>query len=253
MIVPVLQGGLGNQMFQISNAFAYAKRFNLPFGINYNLSYCPNQGHKAEKYRNNFYKNIPSTDVSPHNAYFETQFKYNPIPKFDSALLYGYFQTEKYFEDFREDVKNLFEFPIEVKSKVDEFINSLEKPIVGIHIRRGDYIRFQNHHGLQKSDYYAESAKIFTNHSSVVCTDDWNSLNKEMAFSKSIKSPFNEELEDLYLLSQCDSLIICNSSFSWWGAYLGKQKEKVIAPKNWFGNDGPKDYQDIYQKDWICL
>jgi hypothetical protein len=60
------------------------------------------------------------------------------------------------------------------------------------------------------------------------------------------------ELEDLYLLSQMDAIIICNSSFSWWASYLGKQKQ-VIAPKRWFGIKGPQDYQDIYNKNWIVL
>jgi len=60
-------------------------------------------------------------------------------------------------------------------------------------------------------------------------------------------------LEDLYILSQCDNLILCNSSFSWWGEYLGIKKQNVICPAVWFKKDGPQDYQDIFRDGWIKI
>jgi hypothetical protein len=59
------------------------------------------------------------------------------------------------------------------------------------------------------------------------------------------------EIEDLYLLSQCDAHILTNSSFSWWGNYLGKEKEKTVVPNIWFGPHGPKDTHDVYRDNWI--
>lgn len=103
-------------------------------------------------------------------------------------------------------------------------------------------------------EYYLEAIKLFHEYQTIVCTDDIESVKKEMNFSKAIYSPFNNnELEDLYLLTQCDASIICNSSFSWWGAYLGKNKKIVVAPKSWFASDGHKDFHDIYCKDWIII
>ena len=49
----------------------------------------------------------------------------------------------------------------------------------------------------------------------------------------------------MYLLSQCNSSIVSNGSFAWWGSFLGKEKAKVIAPEVWFGPDGYQDHQDI--------
>ena len=253
MIIPILKGGLGNQLFQIANAYAFAKRHKFDFGINYNLSFSGGQGNLAHNYRNNLYAKIPFTDMSLQVSYIEPTFSYIEIPAMDNILLDGYFQTEKYFEDFENDIKNLFVFPDEVKSKVDQFFNGLNHPVVGIHIRRGDYVRLSNFHKVQKSDYYANASKELGQCQAIVCTDDWNTVQKEMKFTNAIRSPFTNEIEDLYLLSQCDSLIICNSSFSWWGAYLGKKKDKVIAPKQWFAEQGPQDYQDIYRKDWIRI
>lgn len=253
MIVPILKGGLCNQMFQIATAYAFAKRNDFDFGINYELSFCPNQGSTAPKYKDTLYSKIPSTNFRPLSIYNEPKFNYNPIPVVDNILLDGCFQTEKYFEDYKDDVKSLFTFSEEVKSKVNEFLKAFNKLVVGIHIRRGDYINLSSFHKVQKSDYYTKAAKLFQDYQAVICTDDWNTVQKEMSFSKAIKSPFGNEIEDLYLLSQCDSLVICNSSFSWWGAFLGKDKNKVVAPKNWFAENGPKEYNDVYRKEWILL
>lgn len=253
MIVPILKGGLGNQMFQIANANAYAKRFGLDWGINYNLSYCPNQGSTATKYKNSLYSKIPSTDFQPSQLYIEPRFNFELIPKMDNILLDGYFQSDKYFKDFSNDIKSLFTFPQEVKDKVDNFLKQINKPIVGIHIRRGDYVKLSYHHKVIKSDYYTEASKLVTGYTPIVCSDDWTSVQKEMKFSNATLSPFKDEIEDLYLLSQCDALIMCNSSFSWWGTFLGKDKKIVVAPKQWFGESGPKEFNDIYREGWICL
>ena len=170
-----------------------------------------------------------------------------------NILLDGFFQSDKYFYDCIEDVRNLFYFPLEVVESVKSFLSQFDKTIVGIHIRRGDYLKVISYHGIQKADYYVQASKMFDNFNSVICTDDWDAVQNEMKFSKAVKSPFMDEISDLYLMSQCDGLVICNSSFSWWGAFLGKDKEKVIAPKNWFGVTGPKDCQDIYRNEWIRL
>ncbi len=257
MIVPLLQGGLGNQMFQIANAYAYSLRHNFNFGINYGLSHCPNQGFTASRYRDTLYKNIPFTDFIPSNAYNEPFYRYNPIPKNDNIMLVGYYQSEKYFEDFSNQVKNLFTFPQEIIDTVETFIKNINPnglPLLGIHIRRGDYLKFKSVHAIKGSDYYLQASKILNDkYNVVVCSDDWNTVNQELKFKYAISSPFVNELEDLYFLSRCDALILCNSSFSWWASYLTKDNKKVIAPKIWFAEEGPQDYQDVFRKDWVLL
>ena len=111
---------------------------------------------------------------------------------------------------------------------------------------------------FQPEDYYERALKKFSMEKMagdsifILCTDDIQSVNAEFNLDKLgfIWSNAKSELEDLYIMSQCDSVIMSNSSFAWWGAYLGKRKEKVIAPGIWFGPDGPQDYHDIYLKWW---
>ena len=253
MIIPILRGGLGNQMFQIANAYAFAKRNNFNFGINYSLSFPESQGNTAKKYRTNIYANIPFTDNTLSLVYKEPTFCYTPIQPKDDIMFAGFFQSEKYFCDFSKEVKNLFTFPGEVKNKVDSFLKQFDKPIVSIHIRRGDYLKLSHFHKVIEAKYYLDASKLFGGYQAIICTDDIESVKKEMHFSKAIYSPFTDEIEDFYLLSQCDSSVICNSSFSWSGAYLGKDKKIVTAPKEWFASNGPKDFHDIYCKDWVLL
>ena len=67
-------------------------------------------------------------------------------------------------------------------------------------------------------------------------------------------SNFTDEINDFLLMVYSDNIVISNSSFSWWGAYLNKNPNKtIIAPKNWFGPKGPKDIEDIIPKDWIKI
>jgi len=260
MIVSNIKGGLCNQLFQIAAGYAHAQRCGTFFGINYNMQHNCIQGHPPTKYKDNLYKNIIETDGIPQASYHEPKFEYSPIPETGKDLLIdGYFQSEKYFSDYREEVAKLFVFPEEIKEKVDTKFNSLKnKKKIGIHIRRGDYKIYSTTHPVQPVDYYERALKKFSMEQMagdaifILCTDDLRSVQGEFDLDKLgfVYSNAKSELEDLYILSQCDSVVISNSSFAWWGAWMGKKKEKVIAPGVWFGPDGPQDYHDIYLKWW---
>lgn len=254
MIVSVLQGGLGNQMFQIACGYAYSRKHQTDWAVNFHLSNCPNQGNRASVYRDNFYSRIPSTDLKPSHVYREPKFGFSKIPKINGDCIFqGYFQSEKYFDGFQDEVREIFQFPNEVKDNVEMFTDKLNKPLLGIHIRRGDYVKFKHVHTNCSADYYSKASKLIGNvGSSVVCTDDWDSVNKEMSFSSATKSTFKNELEDMYFLSKCDKLILCNSSFSWWGSFLGNASKTVVT-KDWFVNKSFEDYKDIYRNGWVLI
>ena len=61
------------------------------------------------------------------------------------------------------------------------------------------------------------------------------------------------QFEDMCLISMCKNVIMANSSFSWWGAYLNTHADTIIAPKKWFGTSLDSSWKDIYYKDWIIL
>lgn len=268
MIVPNLKGGLGNQMFQIAAAYAVAKRAGVEYGINYNLQHNLVQGNTSHHYRNNLFKNIPAVDNFPDwsndscAVYKEPHFHYTEIPVRSELFIDGYFQSSKYFNEFADDVRNLWYWPQEVVDKVDgalEKVRSNGQLAIGVHVRRGDYIRFQSTHPLQPSGYYDDAFDKLEeefdldppDYTMLLCTDDISTVGMEFDLSDYIWAN-GTEISDLYLLSQCDGVIMSNSSFAWWGAWLSSKK-MVVAPKNWFGPDGPQDFQDIYEPNWLLM
>ena len=254
MITPILKGGLGNQLFQISAGLSLANENGGSFGVNYDLPNTRIQGHCPTKYRDNLYQNVPTTSDTPGNTYSEPEFSYKPIPYQENLLIDGYFQSEKHFKNNKEQIKQLFKFNDDTKEKIDKALSSIQTPIIGVHIRRGDYKVYNRVHPPCEKKYYEAAMDLFPKDSTfIMCTDDLSSVQEEFDTSNFIVSNSKDELEDLYLLSQCDNVIICNSTFSWWGAYLGKDKDKIVAPARWFGPDGPPNYQDIFIEDWIKL
>lgn len=244
MISCRLQGGLGNQMFQISAAYALALRNNDAACFNLSVCNTPMQGNKSITYVNSIFSKIcDSKNLNFEILYNEPNFSFNEIKYNPNMLLNGFFQSEKYFYDFKEEIKNLFNLPTDiVKKPIDK--------LTSIHVRRGDYLKLQDYHLVLPKEYYLEAMdKIKGNF--IFFSDDIEWVKENFKGDNIFYSETGDELMDLTLMSLCDNNIIANSSFSWWGAYLNKKEnKKVIAPKNWFGPNGPKDINDIYPETW---
>ena len=255
-----LQGGLGNQMFQIATTYAYAKRFNFTPKFDFNRCVTSHQGFSSQKYLNNLFKNLVDLDTSKinFNNYFkEPKHSFTPIPKYNNNLfLDGYFQSEKYFKDFKTDIKNIFKLDEKYYEKINKFITTLpnQDNLTALHVRRGDYLKFPGIHDVCTLEYYNEAMDIIGDGSFIVVSDDMDWCKRNINGKNVYHSPFTDELEDLYLMSMCKNNIIANSSFSWWGAWLNDNKDKkVIAPKIWFGVSGPKEQDDIIPEEWIKI
>ena len=258
MIINDLMGGLGNQLFQISAGFAHAKNMQTDYAINYKIGSIYNgQGHPHIRYKDNIYKNIPETNDNFFRLYKEPKYSYTPIPKLNNLCLLGYYQSKKYFLGYEEEIKNLFEFPNPLIKKVLHKFNKIKKKKVGIHFRLGDYREESTKevfYNIDYSLYLNEATKYFGDeYEFLIFSDDLNSLQQEVDLKDLVKLKNDNEVEDLYSLSQCDSVIMSNSSFSWWGSFLGKKKEKVICPDKWYGPGGPKDSQDLYDDSWTKI
>lgn len=258
MIIPRLKGGLCNQMFTIAAAAARAKDLETEVCINYRgIPHVGGQGFNPLRYRETLYSNIKETDTMFHNVYAEPDWSYSPITCSDNTIIDGYFQSEKHFAKYSDYIKNLFTFPDVIRNKIDNALTKFDKKILTVHIRMGDYLQpsYMSTHFICNRDYYINALKNYNlnDYTIVVCTDDVASYIKYINIENAILCNSKDELEDLYMLSQADSSIMSNSTFSWWGAYLGKNKEKICAPSRWFGADGPKDYKDIYRDCWTII
>jgi hypothetical protein len=257
MITTHLKGGLGNQMFQIATAYSLALDNNdecaFWFG-NPNI----NQGNTAKYYKTNVYKNIKelAEDHVLLINYIEPQFNYTPIPYQKDLVLQGFFQSEKYFKNHKKEVIKLFKHEDLISRIKFDFKNS-----VSVHVRRGDYVIdlfMQAYLPPQSIGYYNKAlafidSKVQVDHIYIFSDDiKWckeNFKDKRITFVEE-----QPDYMDMYIMSKCEHNIIANSSFSWWGAYLNENENKIVcAPVNWFGFAFKDDWQDIYREKWIKI
>ena len=144
----ILQGGLGNYLFQIAAGYAAALRHDKEYiGSLYGIQ----TGHRhISTYFDNILRNIKFIDNPITNyAYNEIKFNFTEIPNFNAdMILTGYFQSEKYFKDFKKEIKNLYKISDTdneyIIQKYGDFTDSCS-----INIRRGDYLKLQNNHPVQ--------------------------------------------------------------------------------------------------------
>jgi hypothetical protein len=256
MIIPRLKGGLGNQMFTIAAGISKAIDLQTDFAINYKaFQHAGGQGRTPDQFKDTLYKKINETNYIPKDIFHESDWSYSPITDKTDMILDGYFQSKKHFSHNFNLVRESFTFPNEIKLKIDSALSKISTKKLGIHIRLGDYLLpgYISTHYICNRNYYISALENFnlSEYTPIIVTDNVNDYNKYIALDNVVVSNSKSELEDLYLLSQCDAIIMSNSSFSCWGVYLGKEKERVYAPDRWFSIDGPKNYQDIYDNDWI--
>lgn len=261
MITCKLCGGIGNQLFQIATTHALALRNNDVSGFDFNSCYTPAQGFTSNKYRNSILRNV--NDSNGHKfrvTYEEPKFSYEELPYTTDLCLSGYFQSSKYFDDFKQQINNLF-YLEDYKQLARNFTYQFEidnKTTTSVHVRRGDYLKNPEFHPTCSVEYYKEAMSLIGDSSFIFVSDDMAWVKENFIGDNIFYYDNNDELLNLALMIECKNNIIANSSFSWWGAYLDKSSlffnvKKTIAPKNWFGPKGPKDTKDIYEKDWIII
>ena len=128
MIINNFMGGLGNQLFQIATGYAHAKKINSQYAINYDLNHIGfGQGHHPQKYKETLYKKIPVTNRKITLVFEEKGFTYRPIVKMDNLCLVGYFQSDKYFKGYENQIKDLLEFDEKIREKVNNKMSKIEK------------------------------------------------------------------------------------------------------------------------------
>jgi len=180
-----------------------------------------------------------------------------------NIYLDGYWQTEKYFSDIKNILYNDFIIKIPQDEKNQEIAEIIKNSnSVSIHIRRGDYIKNKqtyNVHGVCNLDYYNNCINLLLkqieNPYFFIFSDDhqWAKENLKLDYPIIFidHNDASKNYEDLRLMSQCKHNIIANSTFSWWGAWLNQNSDKIIyAPQKWF-NDSSRDTKDLIPDQWI--
>lgn len=284
MIVSNIIGGLGNQMFQYSLGFSLAKKLNTSLFLDISSFKNPNIYAKRQyelkifeidnlfiKSNNliNLVNSIFHLKVNPYlcKSVREVATKYNSSILKKSGRLYldGYWQSYKYFSDYEQDIANIYKFRAPLSTQTLKKAQEINKNnSISIHVRRGDYVAdtsTNKHHGTCSQSYYQRSieyiSKKVKNPTFYIFSDDPDWVKKNITIKQKTvyitHNKTNDSWQDMYLMSKCKHNIIANSSFSWWGAWLNSNINKIIiAPRKWF-RDTSIDTRDLIPPDWIRL
>lgn len=290
MITAFNCGGLGNQLFQIFCVISYSYEHNVDFRfLNQHVLFSQNKIRFS--YWNSFlielkeylYDNetiIKINKKSPFNIFIENGFEYNKIPftENENIKIEGYFQSYKYFENYKDKIFDLIQLKnkqIMIKNnfKFFDFDNS-----ISIHFRLGDYKQFPRIHPISTFEYYLNSLKYilekrYSNNNKKIDIIYFheNTDNEDIVNVNNIINNLTKDLnhitlnfievpkdltdwEQLLLMSLCHDNIIPNSTFSWWGAYFNNNEDKIVTyPDTWFGIDCHHNTKDLCPPSWQCI
>lgn len=224
MVQPKLFAQLGNQCFMISAAIAHA----LKMGTTYSI---PKKTISPNTWRT-YFSHLPETKSATLHYYKEKRHCYEPLPEVDSLTIEGYFQSERYFDGYKEQIAEALGFAYKAE------------PYVACHIRRGDYLKYQDQFPVMPVEYYQAAIDYFVESGESrfkIYSDDIEWCKRDFkpewwgAYVEysTIKDPL-EDMKDLYNAS---GFIIANSTFSLFPALLRPDNPIVIAPAEdrWFG------------------
>jgi len=274
-VTSYLMGGCANQMFQYATGLALARRLgvDLKLDVAWYETATPNQ---PRTYSLGLFKGVDARVVHSlcGRVIREEGFPYKPA-LFENAprkcSLIGYWQCEKYFFGLRDELRErlLPREPLPARSiEMERAILDAGERSVFVTVRRTDYVG-NPYHVVLPMEYYREAAALIAARVAdpvfFVFSDDpeWCEANFKLPYHTTIAGNFDRTVEhhlgredaELYLMRLCGHAIMANSSYSWWGGWLGADIKggMVIAPKSWFGPASKDDPRDIVPARWIRL
>lgn len=287
MITCFIMGGLGNQMFQIFATISLAIQNGHKFYFsNIETIKLPNSIER-HTYWNTFFSRLrffikeeSQEKIAERSKIIkEKGFHYQPIvldgiSYEDNIMLFGYFQSYKYFKDTYNTIYKIMwidNMRNEVLKK-SGFDETFCDNTISIHFRFGDYLKLTKVYEILDYKYYKKALKYLNNHIGeskkmrilIFCDDqeceNFKELNKKLRsdfenkYSFSIAASNLDDWEQMLLMSSCKYNIVANSTFSWWGAYLNNNPNKMVCyPSKWFSSEIKHDMNDFFPNEWVKI
>jgi hypothetical protein len=247
-----LNGGIGNQLFEVAAAYALSLELNAELVIQKEQFAGCRQGTHPSKYYDNLYQKIRLVDNLPIDSnVYEHSWTYSPIfenvaKSFENnnvICIHGYFQSELNFKKYSEDVKNLFtptcgiiSFLQEKTTFFDRFPELKEKQsdygFIGV--RRGDYVTYPHVHNPCGMTYFNKAMSLMPKKKYYVASDDIEWCKQNFVSDKFVFFDIQDDLEQLLAIALFKDYIISNSSFHWWGSFLSIHNDvRIISPDKW--------------------
>lgn len=292
MIVIKIQGGLGNQMFQYAAIRSLSESTGKPFALD-NIQLERGEGVTLRHYTLSAFNINPKILNQKEFRYFTQERKHpwmtslkrklgkfvpkniiqsgdlsflDPRPYIHEDVYFdGLFQSEKHFLEHRNLILKEFTLKNALSLEAQKMAGIMDTTeSVVIQVRRGDYVsnyKATANHGVTGIDYFDSALKHIQSKVSkeieiFVISDDIEWCKGNIKFSQKmhfVSQPSIKDFEEIVLMTHAKHLIISNSTFGWWGAWLNQNPEKIIiTPKQWFKNPKLKQ-EDIVPSSWIRI
>ena len=279
MITVRAKGGLGNQLFQYAVGYSLAKRLGQDMAID--NSFFPQQtlrGYKLDKlnldktYINaqqsmkieilkNKYLNKVLRQVNKSVIHLGGDSIYllecrsdlvKAFPQIEAKNIYldGYYQSEKYFREYRTDLIKQFTPNYPSEAEYELVLAEIQGyKAVAVHVRRGDFLSAQNdpnpNHYLLGEQYYHNALKYVTEHLENPVffwfSDDIDWVKKNFGEKENFRfvslHTKHADIDEMMLMKNCNHIIAANSTFSWWASWLNEHEDSMhICPAKRYGN-----------------
>lgn len=292
MIIIRVKGGLGNQLFQYAMAYSLSKRLNQKVVID--ISYYPEQKLRSYKLDglNIIYKETTNNNKLPQLVtvlnnryinkairkchithvpvgqrlyyYFETGSRVMPwffTLNQENIYIDGYYQSEKYFFEYRDEIVKQFTPSYEESEKYKEYYRKIRSTnSVAVHVRRGDYLTVQHDRNprsyLLDEAYYKNAMKYILNNTESPhffwFSDDLEWVKEKFGdkdnFTYVRMTSDHADIDEIMLMKSCKNIIAANSTFSWWASWLNCDKNAIhICPEKRYGNES------MIPNNWIKI
>lgn len=263
IIINIIRGGLGNQLFQ----WAVSRKLEEMYDCEVFMDTSNLSGHEGITSR---YFELPQFPKIKYKILDENSFqRYLQKPTYEfhegsfdyynlkltqdmNYSFMGYWQHFNVVEEIGEIVKDELYCPTQILEEFHKKYTFLNSNTVSIHVRRTDYLTSNGFHPVLPISYYEKALDIIGDYDNLlIFSDDIQWCEQNLNFKNQTFIQNQKSSEDIWLMSLCKNNVIANSSFSWWGAYLNKNKEKkVIAPNMWFQTGG---VPWMHSPEWILI
>jgi hypothetical protein len=279
-----VRSGLGNQLFQFAFGYALAQEFNkelvlIPSYFDGGWKYLLKKtlGRETRLFRlsliikDKFSLDINSRTLKQqHSEMIVLREEEADIQKIkilasgdQDIYLQGYWQNPVFFTSYKKELSGIIQPSFKLSEICKETLNRIDSKFVAIHVRRGDFLTNKSF-GACTINYYVEAIhrinSLVDNPIFVIFTNNkaWVKEHFPKDISYFIYSNDNEkntDIEEMYLMTKFNSLIISNSTFSWWAAYLNNTQDKhIICPASWFLKPALQKKADAFiLKEWNVM
>jgi hypothetical protein len=267
MIGVKIQGRLGNQMFQYAFGHAFSLKTNE--GVCFDFNKQPNLIKKYFKISFRKQKiaslKLYLVNIAGRHAFLKkivvpnkkcmAEDLYNNYKEYKKCFFDGYFQSVSYFFPFQEEVAQKFEIRKKYRKKFLKKYGEIfsSEKVIAVHVRKTDYLYHGNDH-LGGDDislpisYYKNIFDRITSKDDfliIFVGDDLTDFKQEFDGKENVIFEENDQIIDFQILMNADVMILSNSTFAWWAAFLNRKENKqVFAPKYWLGHLTKVEYPD---------